>query len=94
MKKQDLVSKQFTEEGKKIFTNRMKSLSELFNKNQFPINPYFLGIGESEIGSKEECESRIKELGDILGIGYKKETSETKMSDGTTKKQEVIKLQF
>lgn len=94
MKKQELVNKFLTKEGKKSLTNRMTSFIGFFDKGIFPTGDLMmLGFGKFNIESKEECLFRIKELGEILGISWKIEKTEVKLSDGTIKKKEEIKWQ-
>jgi hypothetical protein len=65
----DRNAKFYSEEGIKALENRIKSLIDIFNKNQFPFGPHMvLGFGNLFIEDREECFGRIKELMDLIGF--------------------------
>ena len=64
----------YTEEGLKSLIARVKTLSDLFNKNDFPFKTIMFGFGELSISSRQECMDRISELVDLTGFQLKVDT--------------------
>lgn len=61
-------NKFYTKEGLDSLINRCKTLIDLFNKNEFPLNENMLGFGKIKIDSLEECYCRVLELVDLTGL--------------------------
>ena len=70
---------------------RFKSLVKLFNKDKFPIKVMILGFGSITILSKQECLGRIKELSELVRIGFIIETDKTIYEDTIGNQKEEIK---
>lgn len=90
MKIEDRNKKFYTDSGLIALKTRIKSWVEIYNKNVFPIESFMLGFGKFSIKSKEECESRIKELCELIGGQCKKRIEIIKTSNGTQKKEVLI----
>ena len=74
----------YTEKGAEALEHRVKTLIELFNLNQFPINRNMLGFGELVIEDSLECLARITELCNLIGFQAKLNLN------NETKKAEIV----
>ena len=90
MKIEDRNEKYYTKEGLNVLEHRVQSWIDAYNKDIFPFEAQMLGFGKFKIDNKEECESRIKELCELIGGQVKKEIVEEKVGDDLVKTERLI----
>lgn len=83
----------YTEEGKKALRNRAENFIHAFNTKEFPLNRPCLGFGDILFESKIECENRIKEICQLLGLKHSKIIVRENNADGTAMEKEEIRLE-
>ena len=66
--KNEMNNKFFTKEGIEFIKTKIKTMIELCNKNQFPVNVNILGFGKLCIEDIEEGMGRIIELCELIGF--------------------------
>jgi len=86
MKIKERNKKFYSLEGLEALKTRFKSLVEIHNKKEFPFKAHILGFQKTEIKNKKECQQKIIELSELIGMPL-----EMKVSTEKKGKEEIIK---